>query len=241
MRTDSLLDQPSGHRALAPLPRDTRECPPSTRRPPFDTTTISLHWATVVLVLAMFASAWLHVLAEDRQGDFTPLLLQIHRSFGVIVWIVTALRLAWRRTSARLPPFPAHMTRQHRTLVQSSEYGLYALLLSQPLTGLLATLTRGRPFDLLFWRFAPLMSRNETLQGLFHSAHELGAWVLAAAVLGHTAVALFHHFVLRDDVLACMAPVIAMPSPGRNGALRALFPTEAHAGNKREPSAVLPT
>jgi cytochrome b561 len=133
------------------------------------------------------------------------------------------------------------MTRPHRALVQSSEYALYALLLSQPFTGLLTTLSGGRPFGLFFWRFAPLMSRNETLQGLVHSAHELGAWVLAAAVVGHAAVALFHHFVLRDDVLACMAPVIAVPPPGRIRASSARFPTEAHSGNKREPSSVLPT
>jgi cytochrome b561 len=27
-------------------------------------------------------------------------------------------------------------------------------------------------------------------------------------VFGHAAAALFHHFVLRDDVLECMAPVM---------------------------------
>jgi hypothetical protein len=27
-------------------------------------------------------------------------------------------------------------------------------------------------------------------------------------VVGHAAAALFHHFVLRDDVLQCMAPVV---------------------------------
>ena len=30
-----------------------------TRRPPFDSVTIWLHWATAFIVLAMFASAWL--------------------------------------------------------------------------------------------------------------------------------------------------------------------------------------
>jgi hypothetical protein len=36
--------------------------------------------------------------------------------------------------------------------------------------------------------------------------------------VGHAAVALFHHFVLRDDVLECMAPAIQrhVPSKARN-------------------------
>jgi cytochrome b561 len=58
----------------------------SARRPTFDGLTIGLHWATVLFVLAQFGSAWLHTLAEVRQSDFTPVLLQIHRSIGVTIW-----------------------------------------------------------------------------------------------------------------------------------------------------------
>ena len=40
------------------------------------------------------------------------------------------------------------------------------------------------------------------------SGHELGAWALASLIAGHAIAALIHHFILRDDVLECMAPVI---------------------------------
>jgi cytochrome b561 len=216
MRTDSFFDQQRAREAdVAPLRRSTctREAPNNERRPAFDGLTIGLHWATVLFVLAQFASAWLHTLAEVRQSDFTPVLLQIHRSIGVTIWVVTALRLAWRLTNASLPPFPVHMTKLHRATVKTSEYGLYVVLLGQPATGLLTTLLGGRPFDLFFWRFPPIMPRNEMLQAVLHFSHELGAWALAALAVGHAAVALFHHFVLRDDVLECMAPVIAKTRP----------------------------
>jgi cytochrome b561 len=52
------------------------------------------------------------------------------------------------------------------------------------------------------------MPRDEMLRAAFHLSHELGAWALAALAVSHAAAALFHHFVLRDDVLECMAPVI---------------------------------
>jgi cytochrome b561 len=212
METDGLLEQPRGREAdRAPLYYDTwtEDAPIDARRPPFDGLTIGLHWTTVLLVLALFASAWLHALAEARQSDFAPIVLQLHRSFGVTVWAVTAFRLAWRMTNARLPPFPAAMTKMHRAAVKSSEYGLYALLLVQPVTGLLTTLAGGRPFGLFLWRFSPLMPRDEMLRAAVHFSHELGAWALAALAVGHAAAALFHHFVRRDDVLACMAPVVA--------------------------------
>jgi cytochrome b561 len=165
-------------------------------------------------VLALFGSAWLHALAEARESNFTPVLLQIHRSFGVTIWVITALRLAWRLTNASLPPFPTQMTKLHRATVKLSEYGLYALLLGQPVTGLLTTLFGGRPFALFLWQFYPLIPRDEMLRAAFHLSHELGAWALAALAVSHAAAALFHHFVLRDDVLECMAPVMQRHVPG---------------------------
>jgi cytochrome b561 len=210
MRTDALLERVSARDVdLAPLRgRALTLAAPLDRLTSFDRLTIGLHWATVVLVLALFATAWLHALADGRHSDLAPILLQVHRSFGVTTWIVTALRLAWRRTHARLPPFPSHMSKPHRATVKFSEYGLYALLLVQPATGMLTTLSSGRPFALFLWSFSPLMARNVTLQGAFHRLHELGAWALAALVLGHAAAALFHHVVLRDHVLARIAPVM---------------------------------
>ena len=50
---------------------------------------------------------------------------------------------------------------------------------------------------------------------VLHAVHSTGAWVLAALALGHAGAALFHHFVLRDDVLACMAPVVAKTPSGK--------------------------
>jgi cytochrome b561 len=216
MRTDFFFGQQRAREVdVASLRGGTssRETPTNARRPTFDGLTIGLHWATVLFVLAQFASAWVHTLAEVRQSDFTPVLLQIHRSIGVTIWVVTGLRLAWRLTRASLPPFPTHMTKLQLVTVKLSECGLYVLLLGQPATGLFTTFLGGRPFDLFFWRFPPVMPRNEMLQAVLHFSHELGAWALAALALGHAAVALFHHFVLRDDVLECMAPVIAKARP----------------------------
>jgi superoxide oxidase len=178
-----------------------------TKRPAFDRVTIGFHWATALIVLALFASALLR--AQSHDDAFKMTLLEIHRSLGVTIWIATALRLAWRLTSARLPPFPINMTKIHRAIVKMSEYGLYAFLLVQPATGLGATLFSGRPFVLFLWQIPQLVPGDRALQAGFHLAHELAAWGLATLAVGHAVTALIHHFVLRDDVLECMAPVIA--------------------------------
>jgi cytochrome b561 len=99
------------------------------------------------------------------------------------------------------------MTRIHRAFVKLNEYALYALLLSQPVTGLAATLLRGRQFGIFLWQVPQLMPEQEVWTTL-QLVHEFGACAFGLLIAGHAAAALFHHFVLRDDVLHCMAPAI---------------------------------
>jgi cytochrome b561 len=98
------------------------------------------------------------------------------------------------------------MARWHVAGVHASEYGLYALLLSQPVTGLAWSMLRGRAFDLFFWKVPPLVERNRALADLFHSLHVAGAVLLAGLVGLHAGAALFHRFVLKDAILGSMLP-----------------------------------
>src|SRR5215469_14970566 len=117
-------------------------------RTSFDGVTLTFHWVTVMLLLGLFTTAIWH--AQSHDDVLRVLLLRIHRSLGVAVWFTTVSRLIWRMTHAHLPPFPDDMGQAHRSLAQTSEYCLYALLVIQPLTGFGAVLTRGRSFT-LFW------------------------------------------------------------------------------------------
>jgi superoxide oxidase len=178
---------------------------PASARPPFDILTITLHWTTLLTVLAQFGSGLLYGRVEERY--WAPSLLQIHRSLGVTIWTLTVLRLVLRVIGARFPAFPASMTPLHQFGARLSECGLYALLLIQPVTGLAQTTLRGRPFEVFAWSIPPLVARDLALVGIFRSAHEIGAWGLFALVGLHAGAALVHHFIFRDDVLAAMAPV----------------------------------
>src|ERR1700726_551425 len=140
----------------------------------FDILTIGLHWATVTLIAAMFASAWL-LLASDR--EHAAMLLTVHRSLGVVTWAVAIVRLGWRFSCAYLPPFPQNMSKVQQRFAKASEYGLYALLLFQPLTGLAQSLARGRHFMLFAWQVPKVMAGDKPLTALFHQIHALSAWV----------------------------------------------------------------
>lgn len=196
----------------------------------FDSLTIGLHWVTVALIVGMFASAWLS-LASDR--EHAAILLTIHRSLGVVTCAVAIVRLAWRMSLAYLPPFPQNMPKLQQQLAKASEYALYALLLFQPLTGLAQSLLRGRSFMLFAWRVPKVMAADKPLTVLFHQIHALSAWVLLGLIGLHVLAALFHRFVLRDEVLQSMLPWRARSI---RGGAHAEIPLAAHDGHRALPA-----
>lgn len=196
----------SGHTRSLTVSHVVDVVPPPCARPRFDTLTIALHWATALILLTLLGSGLLYGQVEER--SWAPPLLQLHRSLGVTIWTLTVFRLLWRVTGARFPAFPASMTALHQLGARLSEYALYALLLIQPATGLAHTLLRGRPFEVFAWSIPPLVARDVGLVGIFRGAHEIGAWCLFALAGLHAAAALVHHFILRDDVLEAIAPVL---------------------------------
>ena len=172
----------------------------------FDPMSIVLHWLTVLLIIGQFTTAWLH----EAVGHGTSLALAIlatHRTMGVLTWTVGLARLAWRRRFAYLPPFPESMPKLQQWIAKANEYGLYVLLLVQPVTGLGDVVFHGRPFTLFIWQVPALLAPDPAIRSLFQEAHELGAKALLALIGLHAGAALFHGLVLRDGVLQRMLPL----------------------------------
>jgi cytochrome b561 len=171
----------------------------------FDQTSIALHWLTVIFIIAQFTSVWLRE-TVDHETSFAVVLLTVHRTMGVLTWIVALARLVWRRWFACLPPFPQSMPMLQQLMAKANEYGLYALLLVQPISGLGNVLFHGRPFALFMWEVPALLAPDPAIRSVFVRAHEFGAKALVALIGLHGGAALFHGLVLRDGVLRRMLP-----------------------------------
>ena len=180
-----------------------------TKNQRFDDVAICLHWVTLALVIAQFTSAWL---LSAAVGDQATALLRLHRSLGVAIWFVTVGRFAWRRLFSNLPPFPESMPKVQRELAKLNEYGLYALLMIQPLTGVADALFLGRPFPLFLWQIPTILPRERGVADFFAEMHQIGAYTLLSLIGVHALAALFHRLVLRDNVLQRMLPAAA-PRP----------------------------
>ena len=170
----------------------------------FDPVTRFLHWLTLFLVAAIFVLAFSIDFASSKEEAVA--LIQLHRSFGVTVWVVTLGRLVWRQF-ARFPNWPADMPQAMRFTAQWSEYALYALLLTQPILGLLHTNAHGDRVNLFFLGQLPgLIGRDRPLASQLGEAHATVGFLLLGVIALHAAAALYHHFWRRDDTLDAMLP-----------------------------------
>src|SRR6516225_9922947 len=158
----------------------------------FDPVTRFLHWLTLFLVAVIFLLAFSIDFASSKEEAVA--LIHLHRSFCVTVWVVTLGRLVWRQF-ARFPNWPADMPQAMRHAAQWSEYSLYALLLTQPILGLLHTDAHADRVNLFFLGHLPaVMSRDHQLATQLMAAHKTVGLLLLGLIAVHASAALYHHF-----------------------------------------------
>ena len=179
----------------------------NSKRGVFDQATRLMHWLTAGLLLCVFVLAFTIDLATSRASHTA--FLQLHRSVGLTVWVVTLFRLAWRHF-AKYPDWPSDMPQTMRVAAMASEYALYALLLAQPILGILQTNAHGDHVNLFFIGQLPaLIEMNRPLAQQLLSLHKVVGFSLLGLIALHVSAALFHHFWRRDDALTAMLPAAA--------------------------------
>jgi cytochrome b561 len=118
---------------------------------------------------------------------------------------MTVLRLLWTLFSQR--PLAVPMAAWMRTISKVLQGSLYLLLIAVPLTAILGTWLEGDALSLLnnVTITSPL-STSENLGEFLLELHPTLADTLLILAGIHAAAALFHHFILKDLVLATMLP-----------------------------------
>ncbi len=165
--------------------------------------TISLHWLTLVLIVAAYVLA---TLLEDMK--LSPLKLQLyawHKWVGMSVLFLLPLRLLMRR----LDPIDhrAELTGLEVKISAAVHGLLYLSLICVPLFGWLNSSAAG--FSVVWFGVLPLpdlVGKDKALAEIFEELHEGSVNLLIALVLLHAAAALYHHHFRRDGVLARMVP-----------------------------------
>lgn len=165
---------------------------------------IAFHWLTAVLVLAAFLMG--PGGSEERvystANDFDR---QIHEVLGLTVFCLTLLRLVWRAfgTAPELPPSPYWMHRISKIMRGL----LYALLVATPVSAMAGAWLEGHPLTFgILGNVPPMIPEAHAAGQAVAKIHTILGDAVVWLAGFHAAAALFHHFVLRDEVLLSMLP-----------------------------------
>ena len=173
---------------------------------------ITLHWVTVLAIIGLG-------IVGTQMDDLPTSLMKVkvyalHKSVGLTVLGLTVVRLAWRLYAGAplLPPMP----RWQRFAAHASHFALYALLVAMPLTGWLLHSASSKAGYALKWfglfKVPAIAAFDPALKHLAHELHEgLFKAILVVAAI-HVAAAFKHHFLVRDQTLHRMLPIVPDPT-----------------------------
>lgn len=163
---------------------------------------VVLHWSIAVLVIGQFAWGWwMQEIPKQPVGPRVD-AFNLHKSVGMTIFALMALRLAWRwrHPAPPLPPMPAWQAAAAR----ATHVLLYVALLLQPLFGYLGSEVSGYPVRYFGMTLPGWAGKHESLKELLSAAHLVNSWVLATLVALHVAGVLKHELVDRDGLLSRM-------------------------------------
>lgn len=160
-----------------------------------------MHWTMALLIIAMlFIGIGMVSTVSPKYHD----LLSLHKSIGVVILVLVAVRLVNRMLNPP-PPLPPDLPSWQKSLAKASHVVLYILMFALPLVGW-CMLSAGDYPLVVFGsiRLPAIVPHNVALFAVLRSAHSVLAGLLVATYLAHLGAALFHALIRRDDVLQSM-------------------------------------
>lgn len=169
----------------------------------FGHVSILIHWCVALAIYGLFAMGLWMVGLSYYDSWYHP-APELHKSIGVLVFIIMIFRLIWRFVS----PLPKPLSSYNKTTRITAWFahiilfvGLFALLIS----GYLISTAEGQPISVFGWFNVPA-----TLSGLNGQADVAGiihlwlAWGIVIISALHALAALKHHIIDRDITLRRM-------------------------------------
>ncbi|RIY31360.1 hypothetical protein CJP74_07580 [Psittacicella melopsittaci] len=151
----------------------------------------SLHWLILFAVVASYVTI------------FTG-LYPWHFFFGALTLVLAVVRLVTMHVFAKAVPAIVPPINSLQKLVAKIVKILLALIFVLiPLTGILFRLYFGRNFMIFEWEIIPagFITPNPEIGSFLRTWHVNLGWVGIGLIGLHSAAALFHHYVVKDNTL----------------------------------------
>ena len=155
----------------------------------------ALHWSMAALFLGQFLSAAAHW-ALPRENPIRELLWSYHTDLGLTLFVLVVIRGLWGLLNLRNRPSEAGFIGR---AASAGHAALYALMVIVPAVRILSSIGGTRGLSYLGMELvAPRETAIKWMQAPAEWHGEMG-WLLALVVLGHIAIAVGYHRMLRND------------------------------------------
>jgi len=162
------------------------------------------HWL-IALMIAGLATVGL-LMTDMANSPAKISVYQLHKSIGITVLALVALRLLWRLATRAPAPVPT-MPRWQHAVASGTHVLLYTMMLAMPISGWLFNSAANFP---LKWfgmvKLPALWGPDRAVKAWALDIHVYGFYILAALVAIHAAAALMHHWFDKDSTLVRMLP-----------------------------------
>jgi len=148
-----------------------------------------MHW---LMALAIISLLVVGNVMEDLSGDLRYQVYGLHKSFGVLVLILLAWRLAFR-VYYGVPVLPQKIPTIEKMAAAVGHKLLYILMLLMPLSGYVMSNAKGHDVALFGLELPRLVAENKILGAFAAEAHEVLAWALVAVIVGHSLALVWHY------------------------------------------------
>lgn len=161
-----------------------------------------LHWLVALGILALMVLGLLQ--SDMDSGPQRTEIRELHGSIALVVLALMTVRLAWRWGNVS-PAHPAGIPGWQRASAGLVHAAIYVAVFVQIVSGALAVATGGKPLAFFGLLSIPLpVAKDRDAHELWEEVHEAGWVAITALVAVHVLAALYHHFVLKNDVLKRM-------------------------------------
>ncbi len=164
---------------------------------------VILHWVSALMVIGLFClGLWMVELGYYHGWYRTA--PYIHKSLGVLLFLLTLFRLIWRLSQVAPRPQASHtaLERQTAGMVHAM---LYFFLFALVFSGYLISTADGRAIEVFnLFEVPAIIQGIERQEDVAGNVHRLLAYILMVLVGIHAAGAIKHHFFDKDETMKRM-------------------------------------
>jgi cytochrome b561 len=165
----------------------------------------ALHWLIGLALIGQLAFGFSLDELAPRGTPARGVVINLHKSAGMVLGLLIALRLAWR-LAHRPPGWPFGMPVWQRRAARLGHIALYVCMVVLPVSGYVGSNFSKHGVKFFGHPLAPWGADLPRLYEALNLLHVFTAWLFTLLVAGHVAVALKHAFIDRDGVFGRIWP-----------------------------------